>query len=308
VSFIAAGGMGEVYEARDTRLNRRVAIKVLPAAYGTDRDRLARFEKEARSASQLAHPNIISVYDVGEEADLPYIVTELLEGRTLATALHERRLSINEAMDIAVQVARGLAAAHEKRIVHRDLKPANIYITTAGHVKILDFGLAKLTEEEWQPGTSEETKSLISRPGVIVGSAAYMSPEQVQGAAADLRSDIFSFGSILYEMVTGRRPFRGNSPIETMSAILRDEPPPIGPTDCAPEVTALVNRCLAKRPDGRFPTGAELLFALQQTALMGPAGMVRPLRPSQARRSFARGNAVAAGERRLEIARRRCCR
>ncbi len=274
VSFIAAGGMGEVYEARDTRLNRRVAIKVLPAAYGTDRDRLARFEKEARSASQLAHPNIISVYDVGEEADLPYIVTELLEGRTLATALHERRLSINEAMDIAIQVARGLAAAHEKRIVHRDLKPANIYITTAGHVKILDFGLAKLTEEEWQPGTSEETKSLISRPGVIVGSAAYMSPEQVQGAAADLRSDIFSFGSILYEMVTGRRPFRGNSPIETMSAILRDEPD-LDDVACAPELLAIVRRCLAKRPAGRFPSGSELLFALQQVAAAGPAGTHR---------------------------------
>jgi serine/threonine protein kinase len=266
VSFIAAGGMGEVYQANDSRLNRRVAIKVLPAAHGTSRERLARFEKEARSASRLAHPNIISVYDFGEQDELPYIVTELLEGRTLAGMLGERQMAIETVMDIAVQVARGLAAAHDKRIVHRDLKPANIFITTGGDTKILDFGLAKLTQDEWQPASTDET---ITRPGEVVGSSAYMSPEQVQGAPVDIRSDIFSFGSVLYEMLSGRRPFAGRNAVETLSAILRDDPPPISRPDCGADLVSIVNRCLQKRPDARFGSASELLFALKQIAIGG---------------------------------------
>ncbi len=268
VSFIAAGGMGEVYQAHDSSLNRMVAVKVLPAAQHTNRDRLARFEKEARSASRLAHPNIISVYDFGEQDQLPYIVTELLEGQTLAGMVGERPMPIETVMDIAMQVARGLAAAHDKRIVHRDLKPANIFITTSGEVKILDFGLAKLTQDEWQPASTDET---ITRPGEVVGSAAYMSPEQVQGAPVDLRSDIFSFGSVLYEMLTGRRPFAGQNAAETHSAILRDDPPPISRPDCGADLVAIVNRCLHKRPDARFGSAAELLFALKQIAIGGMA-------------------------------------
>ncbi len=297
VSFIAAGGTGEVYEARDTRLNRGVAIKVLSAAYGGDRERLLRFEKEARSASQLAHPNIITIYDIGDQGELSYVVTELLEGRALSTILDERRLAIDEVTDIAIQMARGLAAAHEKRIVHRGLEPANIFITTAGHVKILNFGLARLAQDEWQAATTEETQSLISRPEAIVGRAGYLSPEQVQGAAADLRSDIFSFGSVLYEMLTGRAAFMANSAVDTMTAIVRDEPAPLDPAERPADLIAIVNRCLSKRPGGRFASASELLFAMQQTAAAGASGSARAssgIRSAMERRPTARLAAAVA--------------
>jgi len=203
---LGAGGMGEVYRARDPRLDRDVAIKVLPEAVATDPDRLRRFEKEAKAAGALSHPNILDVHDVGTHGGFPYVVTELLKGETLRQRIAESRLPVDKAVEYAVQIARGLAAAHEEGIVHRDLKPENLFVTKDGLVKILDFGLAKLHGPAGQDKGSEgeaETVSRTTRPGAVMGTAGYMSPEQVRGAAVDHRSDIFSFGSILYEMLSG---------------------------------------------------------------------------------------------------------
>src|SRR5215813_14145781 len=209
---IGAGGMGEVYRAQDARLHRTVAIKVLPASYSADRDRLQRFAQEARSAAALNHPNILSIFDIGDEQGAPYIVSELLEGQTLRERLRNGPLPSRKAIDYSLQVARGLAAAHEKGIVHRDLKPENLFITNDERVKILDFGLAKLTRPESPAGDHDApTAQVGTEPGVVIGTAGYMSPEQVRGQETDHRSDIFAFGVILYEMLTGRRAFRGDS-------------------------------------------------------------------------------------------------
>src|SRR5579863_1569189 len=221
---LGAGGMGEVYRAHDARLDRAVAIKVLPASFSADRDRLQRFAQEARAAAALNHPNILSIFDIGEEQGAPYVVSELLEGETLRDRLRTGALSIRKAIDYSLQVARGLAAAHEKGIVHRDLKPENLFLTNDGRVKILDFGLAKLTRPENNSGADAPTVQVNTEPGQIMGTVGYMSPEQVRGKAADYRSDIFSFGSILYEMLSGQRAFRGDSAADTMSAILKEEP------------------------------------------------------------------------------------
>src|SRR6266498_5350274 len=210
LSPLGAGGMGEVYRAKDSRLGRDVAIKVLPATLSQDPDRLKRFEQEARAAGVLNHPNITAVHDIGTADGAPYIVTELLEGETLRERLSTGPLPVRKAIDYAVQIVKGLAAAHEKGIVHRDLKPENLFLTKDGRVKILDFGLAKLThaEEGGSQQTNLPTATAGTEPGVVLGTLGYMAPEQVRGRPADARSDIFSFGAILYEMLSGRRPFQ----------------------------------------------------------------------------------------------------
>src|SRR6059058_5734882 len=230
-SAIGAGGMGEVYRARDTRLNRDVAIKILPASFSADPDRLQRFAQEARAAAALNHPNILSIFDIGDQQGAPYVVSELLEGETLRERLRNGPLSIRKAIEYSLQVARGLAAAHEKGIVHRDLKPENLFLTEDGRVKILDFGLAKLTRPEASAdGDDAPTMHAVTEPGLVMGTAGYMSPEQVRGKPADPRSDIFSFGAILYEMISGKRAFHGDTAADTMSAILKEETPEISET------------------------------------------------------------------------------
>ena len=255
VSPLGAGGMGEVYRARDTRLGRDVAIKVLPPAFAADTERMRRFEQEARAVGMLNHPNILAVYDLGTHEGSPYLVTELLEGETLreAGALPQRK-----ALDYAQQLARGLAAAHEKNITHRDMKPENIFITRDERVKILDFGLAKLTQKEESLSIAPTTPA-ATIPGTVLGTAGYMSPEQVVGAAADHRSDIFSFGTILYEMISSKRAFTGEATVEVMTAILRSDPPELPNI----AIERIARRCLEKRPERRFQSASDLAFALE---------------------------------------------
>lgn len=264
-AFIGAGGMGQVYRAHDTSLGRDVAIKSLPPVYLSP-DRLRRFEQEARATSALNHPNILAIFDIGTFQNSPFVVSELLEGQTLRERLVQGALAPRKAIEYAKQIGRGLGAAHEKGIVHRDLKPENIYLTDSGHVKILDFGLAKLVD----PVLSEdelsqvETKHLNTEPGVVLGTAGYMSPEQVRGNPADPRSDIFSFGAVLYEMVAGVRPFRGDSSVETMNAILKEEPPPIPLSERGISIPLqrVITHCLEKHPQDRFQTARDLVFNL----------------------------------------------
>jgi len=251
---IGAGGMGEVYRAKDPRLGRDVAIKVLPSSFSADPDRLRRFEQEARSAGLLNHPNITAVLDIGEHEGAPYVVQELLEGETLRQALAGGRLSPRRAIEYAIQIAHGLAAAHEKGILHRDLKPENVFITRDGRVKILDFGLAKLTHaEESSQATNLPTATVGTEPGIVLGTLGYMSPEQVRGKPADARSDIFSFGAILYEMLSGQRAFKGDSAADTMSAILKEDPPDLSVTNqnVSPGLERIVRHCLEKNPEQR---------------------------------------------------------
>jgi Tol biopolymer transport system component len=264
LSPLGAGGMGEVYRARDERLRRDVAVKVLPASFSQDADRLRRFEQEAQTAGGLNHPNITAVYDLGSHDGAPYIVTELLEGETLRSRLTGGPLPVRKAIDYSLQVADGLAAAHEKGIVHRDLKPENLFLTKDGRVKILDFGLAKLTQrEEKDPQTEAPTAG--TEPGVVLGTLGYMSPEQVTGKPADARSDIFSFGAILYEMLSGRRAFHRDSAAETMSAILKEEPPDLSATNrnIQPGLERVVRHCLEKNPEERFHSAHDLAFDLE---------------------------------------------
>jgi Tol biopolymer transport system component len=266
VSLIGAGGMGEVYRGRDARLGRDVAIKILPPLFSSDADRLRRFEQEARAAAALSHPNILAVYDVGEQNGSPYIVSELLEGEPLRNKV-QQPLPHRRAIGYAIEVADGLAAAHDKGIVHRDLKPENIFITGAGFVKILDFGLAKLTLGAAAAGSgSAATIAADTQPGSVLGTAGYMSPEQVRGDPVDHRSDIFAAGAILYEMVSGRRAFAGASIAETMSAILRDDPPDLteGTPAVPPALARIIDRCLQKDPASRFQSSRDLAFALEQ--------------------------------------------
>jgi serine/threonine protein kinase len=257
---IGAGGMGEVWRARDTRIGREVALKVLPPAFADDRDRLRRFELEARAAGTLNHPNLVTIYDLGAENGTPYVAMELLEGETLREKLELNgasvRLPIRKAIDYSVQIATGLAAAHEKGIVHRDLKPENIFITKDGRAKILDFGLAKLKPGSDEGKTDVRTQQRDTSPGTIVGTAGYMSPEQVRGQQVDHRTDIFSFGAMLYEMLSGRRAFRGDSSVETMNAILKEEPPElsVAESNIPPVIDLVVRHCLEKnRRSGSSP-------------------------------------------------------
>ncbi len=287
---IGAGGMGEVYRARDPRLTRDVAIKVLPATFSQDPDRLKRFEAEARAAGVLNHPNITAVYDFGTHDNAPYIVTELLEGETLRSRLGPGAISPRKSIDYAVQIAKGLAAAHEKGIVHRDLKPENVFLTKDGRVKILDFGLAKLKTEGGEGGQTEVgTVSGGTQPGVVLGTMGYMSPEQVRGKAADKRSDLFSFGTILYEMLSGQRAFRGDTAADTITAILTKEPPDLSQTnqDIHPGLDRIVRHCLEKNPEERFESARDLAFdleALSGVSVTSTTG-IKPL-PALTRRRF----------------------
>jgi serine/threonine protein kinase len=264
---IGAGGMGEVYRARDPRLGREVAIKVLPASFSADADRLRRFEQEAKAAGLLNHPNITIVYDIGTHDGAPYVVQELLEGETLRSAVASGKLSARRAIDYAIQIAHGLAAAHEKGIVHRDLKPENLFVTRDDRVKILDFGLAKLTQIEGSASsaTNLPTETKGTEPGVVLGTLGYMSPEQVRGKPADARSDIFSFGAILFEMLSGQRAFRGDSAADTMSAILKEDPPDLSVTNqsISPGLERVVRHCLEKSPERRFQSARDLAFNLE---------------------------------------------
>jgi Tol biopolymer transport system component len=266
-SKIGEGGMGEVYLARDTQLGRDVAVKVLPSSYSDDKERLHRFEQEACAASALNHPNILSIYDVGAHNGAPYVVSELLEGQTLRQRISGTTLPQRRVLDYALHIARGLAAAHQKGIVHRDLKPDNLFITNVGRIKILDFGLAKLTGagDSELSQTSIPTRRVDTDPGKVMGTVGYMSPEQVKGRAVDHRSDIFSFGAILYEMLSGRRAFHGESAAETMSAILKEDPPDLSETNqrISPALERLVNHCLEKNPEERFHSASDLAFALE---------------------------------------------
>jgi len=270
---IGAGGMGEVYLAEDTRLDRKVAIKVLPPGLANDADRLLRFEQEARATSALNHPNILTIYDIGSHEGSPFIVAELLEGEELRQQVDAGALPQRKALDYARQIASGLAAAHERGITHRDLKPENLFVTTDGRVKILDFGLAKLRPQRIEPGGSNvATQKGITDPGVVMGTVGYMSPEQVRGQEADHRSDIFSFGVILYEMLTGRRAFLRETMAETMTAILKEEPEEVTEINSKvpPQLERIVRRCLEKKPEQRFQSTSDLGFAIE--ALSTPSG------------------------------------
>ncbi len=247
IAPLGKGGMGEVYRARDTRLDREVAIKILPADFAKDADRLKRFEQEARATSALNHPNILTVYDFGTHEGAPYLVMELLEGEELRARLDGGALAPHKALDYAQQIASGLAAAHAKGIVHRDLKPENLFITHDERVKILDFGLAKLRPQRNEPvDLEDETRKKITDPGTVMGTVGYMSPEQVRGQEADHRADIFSFGMILHEMLSGRRPFTGASMADVMSAILKDEPPELSESNpkISPQLAKSAGRIL----------------------------------------------------------------
>src|ERR1700687_3663202 len=267
ISLLGEGGMGEVYRARDPKLGRDVAIKVLPPSLSENADRLNRFEQEAQAAGALNHPNILSIYHIGTHEGAPYIVSELLGGETLRERMAGGALPQRKAIDYALQIAKGLAAAHEKGIVHRDIKPDNIFVTDDGRVKILDFGLAKLTGsvDGTQPQTEVPTRKVNTDPGTVMGTMGYISPEQLKGQAVDHRSDIFSFGAILYEMLSGKRAFRGDSMAETMSAILREDPPDLSETNktVSPALERVVRHCLEKNPAERFHSARDLAFAIE---------------------------------------------
>jgi len=284
---IGEGGMGVVYRAHDDRIDRDVAIKVLPEEVSRDPDRLRRFEREARATGALNHPNILAIYDVGRHEGQPYIISELLDGRTLGDVVPVGGLPVSKAVDLALQVVNGLSAAHDHGVVHRDLKPANLFVTRDGFVKILDFGLAKLTGRGSSGGDGALPMTDASTAvGTVVGTVGYMSPEQVRGRPTDARSDIFSFGCVLYEMLSGRRAFAGETPADVVSAVLTSEPEDacIVKPDVPPELARVVSRCLEKQPENRFQSARDLLFALQDVSEVG--------RASSAGRSVRRRRAI----------------
>ena len=257
--------MGEVYRARDTRLGRDVAIKVLPEALANDADRLRRFEQEARTIAALNHPNILGIHDIGAHNGAPFLVSEFLEGQTLREKLVSGPLPVRRAIEYALGIAEGLAAAHEKGIVHRDLKPENVFVTRDGRVKVLDFGLAKLVRPEESHETAVTLTSPVTLPGMVMGTVGYMSPEQVRGEPSDPRSDIFSFGAVLYEMLTGKRAFKRETSAETMTAILREEPRELNDTGWQGplELQRILARCLEKNVERRFQSASDLAFAIE---------------------------------------------
>jgi serine/threonine protein kinase len=259
VAAIGAGGMGEVYRARDHRLGRDVALKLLSVAVAADPDFARRFEQEARAVAALNHPNVVAVYDVGVAAGRPFLVTELLEGVSLRTRLEQGPVPPRKALEYAIQVARGLAAAHEHGFVHRDLKPENLFVTRDGRVKIIDFGLVR-DLNHGAAGPATETAS-----GVVLGTAGYMAPEQVRGRTADARADIFALGAVLYEMLTGQRAFDGETRLERGFAILTREPPELAAAgvEVPPAVSRVLRRCLEKAPADRFMAARDLGFALE---------------------------------------------
>jgi Tol biopolymer transport system component len=285
-ALLGAGGMGQVYRARDTLLKRDVAIKIIPNFYSTDPSRLHRFKQEAEATAALNHPNILTVYQVGQQDSTFYIVAELLHGDTLRERLRTGPLPVRTTIDYGVQIAHGIAAAHEHGIVHRDLKPENIFVTRDGHIKILDFGLAKLIEHRPGPRTKADddksTVTQVTEPGLVLGTTAYMSPEQVRGSPVDHRSDIFAFGAVLYEMLTGRLAFAKATSAETMTAILNEDPPSLSQSgqNIPIGMQRVVNRCLEKRPEQRFQAASDLAFALEALSDSGTAVAIATARTS----------------------------
>src|SRR5688500_12933307 len=276
VSRLGAGGMSEVWRAFDPRIRRDVAVKVLPATFARYADRMHRFATEARAIGALNHPNLLTIFDVGSADGKPYIVTELLEGSTLRECLRDNgtavRLPIRKAVDYAIQISNGLAAAHERGVVHRDLKPENLFVTRDGRVKILDFGVAKLRSPDDSALSDEQTLSQDTSPGTVIGTVGYMSPEQVRGQSVDQRSDLFSLGTLMYEMVAAEHHFRSDSPADTMTSILREDPP--DPSSLNPNVTPgferVIRHCLEKNPAQRFQSARDLAFQLE--TLSGGSG------------------------------------
>ena len=285
VDSIGAGGMGEVYRAHDTRLKRDVAIKVLPESFADDADRLRRFQIEAQSASALNHPNILVVYDIGTHEHSPYLVAELLDGETLRERLRRGKLPAARAIDFARQIAAGLAAAHGRGIAHRDIKPENLFVTKDNRIKILDFGLAKIAVSDKKPDNSA-TETQATNPGAVLGTASYMAPEQVRAQPADHRSDIFSLGCVLYEMLTGSRAFHGETSVETMNAILKQDPTDLVALDStlAPALDRIVRHCLEKNPDDRFQSTRDLSFDLESLSQVSQARTVAT--PSKSKPSW----------------------
>jgi eukaryotic-like serine/threonine-protein kinase len=277
-SALGAGGMGEVYRACDTRLGRDVAIKILPESFARDTDRLHRFEQEARAVAALSHPNILAIFDTGQNNGSPFLVSELLEGETLRTILDRGTLPQRKTIDYGVQIAQGLAAAHEKGIVHRDLKPENIFVTRDARVKILDFGLAKLAQKSNAATADGVTlTSSHTAAGVVMGTASYMAPEQVRGELSDARTDIFAFGAFLYEMLSGKRAFRRDTPAETMTAVLKEDPPELSDSGhpISPALDRIMRRCLEKDTDQRFQSAKDLSFALSALSGTDSSGTAR---------------------------------
>ncbi len=296
VAPIGAGGMGEVYRARDARLERDVAVKVLPAHLAEDALALARFEREARAVAALSHPNILGIFDVGREGSTAYVVTELLEGETLRERLAAGALPPRKAAEYGAQMARGLAAAHEKGIVHRDLKPENVFVTRDGRAKILDFGVAKQERPPADLGpTDTPTRLATTDPGVVLGTVAYMAPEQVRGQPLDHRADLFAFGTTLYEMLTGRRAFQRETAAETMTAILKEDPPELASLDpkIPPGLTRIVQHCLEKHPEERFQSARDLAFDLEAIAGGSTTGAQAAAMPERRRRRRVTAAAVA---------------
>jgi eukaryotic-like serine/threonine-protein kinase len=281
---IGSGAMGEVFRARDERLGREVALKLIRPASSDNPDHLRRFELEARAVAALNHPNIVAIYDVGFNEGSPYIVCELLEGKTLRARLAEGALPVRLAADYSLQIVQGLIAAHDRRIIHRDLKPENLFVTSDGRVKILDFGVAKLQPAPEESGRSVEDLTTVTKSGAVVGTVAYMSPEQLRGKAVDHRSDIFSVGAILYEMLTGRRAFRGETEVDTITAVLREDPPEINLEQASIPVSfqQIVRHCLEKEPENRFQSARDLAFALD-TLANASGGRATRFEPSRLR-------------------------
>src|SRR5271157_4819285 len=282
LSPLGAGGMGEVYRARDTRLGRDVALKILPESFAREPDRLRRFEQEARAVAALNHPNILAIHDIGQHDGCPFLVSELLEGESLRAVLDRGTQTQRKTLEYGVQIAHGLAAAHEKGIVHRDLKPENVFVTKDGRIKILDFGLAKLAQKagpEADAATlaSSQLGSSHTAMGVVMGTASYMAPEQVRGEGADPRTDIFAFGAVLYEMLSGARAFRRDTAAETMTAVLKDDPPELSDPGrfVSPALDRIVRRCLEKSPDQRFQSARDLSFALSALSGTETSGVAR---------------------------------
>jgi eukaryotic-like serine/threonine-protein kinase len=277
VAPLGAGGMGEVYRARDMRLGRDVALKILPESFARDADRLRRFEQEARAVAALNHPNILAVFDIGEQNGAPFIVSELLEGESLRAALDRGVMPQRKTIEYGVQIAHGLAAAHEKGIVHRDLKPENIFITKDGRIKILDFGLAKLALTMGSDSNEVTLTTPHTAIGVVMGTASYMAPEQVRGEVADARTDIFAFGAVLYEMLSGVRAFRRDTAAETMTAVMKDDPPELSDPGrmVSSALERIVRRCLEKNPEQRFQSARDLSFALSALSGTETSGMAR---------------------------------
>jgi eukaryotic-like serine/threonine-protein kinase len=289
---LGAGGMGEVYRAVDTRLGREVAVKVLPAGLAKDADRLRRFEQEARTIAALSHPNILGIHDIGTHDGAPFLVSELLEGQTLREKLEAGPLPVRRAIEYALGIAQALAAAHEKAIVHRDLKPENVFITRDGRVKILDFGLAKLVKPEEGHETVITLASPATLPGMVLGTVGYMSPEQVRGESSDARSDIFSFGAVLFEMLTGKRAFKRDTAAETMTAVLREEPPELNDTGWQGPLglQRILTRCLEKGVERRFQSASDLAFAIES---LGGTSSTRSVAQPKTSRAWLPWTAIA---------------